>query len=207
MTERGRGHCHRPPGIKKRAQGPPLRKSLPPGARAEQGSTRAGKLLLLRLLGLLRLLRLLRFLSHSILSGFNGWKRDTRGMLGGGPASQHPRMLIQQIRGPLPRAVTPPSSRYPQLKCIFDAISRKFPSAMPATHAPRAVWRRAMSAWSSILAPWDAASSGLTAPQRDGAVWINPEQAARFFMISKPQQRLPPRGESPLSGAAATYPQ
>ncbi|HWX07997.1 MAG TPA: hypothetical protein VN065_19375, partial [Bradyrhizobium sp.] len=79
------------------------------------------------LLGLLRLLRLLRFLSHSILSGFNGWKRDTRGMLGGGPASQHPRMLIQQIRRPLPRAVTPPSSRYPQMKCIFDAISWKFP--------------------------------------------------------------------------------
>ena len=61
------------------------------GARAERGSTRALELLLLRLLGLLRLFRLLRFLSHSILSGFNGLKRDTRGMLGGGPASQHPR--------------------------------------------------------------------------------------------------------------------
>jgi hypothetical protein len=60
-------------------------------------------------------------------------------------------MLIQQIRSPLPRAVTPPSSRYPQLKCIFDAISRKFPLVMPATHAPRAAWRRAMTAWSSIL--------------------------------------------------------
>jgi hypothetical protein len=50
------------------------------------------KLLLLRFLGLLRLLRLFRFLSHSILSGFNGLKRDTRGMLGGGPASQNPRV-------------------------------------------------------------------------------------------------------------------
>jgi hypothetical protein len=50
----------------------------PLGARAERGSTRACRLLLLRLLGLLRLLRLLRFLSHSILSRFNGWKRDTR---------------------------------------------------------------------------------------------------------------------------------
>jgi len=115
-------------------------------------------------------------------------------------------MLIQQIRRPLPRAVTPPSSRYPQLKCIFDAISRKFPLATPVTHAPRAVWRRAMTASSAILAPWDAASSGLTPPQRDGAVWIDPEQTARFFMISKPRQRLPPRGESPLSGAAAIYP-
>lgn len=47
--------------------------------RAER-STRARRLLLalLRLLGLFRLLRLLRFLSHSILSRFNGWKRDTR---------------------------------------------------------------------------------------------------------------------------------
>src|SRR6266481_3242468 len=36
------------------------------------------RLLLLGLLGLLRLFRLLRFLSHSILSGFNGLKRDTR---------------------------------------------------------------------------------------------------------------------------------
>jgi hypothetical protein len=51
---------------------------IAPGARAERGSTRARKLLLLRFLRLLRLFRLLRFLSHSILSGFNGWKRDTR---------------------------------------------------------------------------------------------------------------------------------
>jgi hypothetical protein len=36
------------------------------------------RLLLFGLLGLLRLFRLLRFLSHSILSGFNGLKRDTR---------------------------------------------------------------------------------------------------------------------------------
>jgi hypothetical protein len=41
-------------------------------------------------------------------------------MLGGGPASQHPQYQLQQIRGALPRAVTSPSSRYPQVKCIFD---------------------------------------------------------------------------------------
>jgi hypothetical protein len=35
---------------------------------------------------------------------------------------------------------------------------------------------------------------------------INPEQTACFFMISKPQQRLSPRGESPLSDMAAIYP-
>src|ERR1700737_2003627 len=53
---------------------------MAPGARAERGSTRARRLLLglLGLLRLLRLFRLLRFLSHSILSRFNGWKRDTR---------------------------------------------------------------------------------------------------------------------------------
>jgi hypothetical protein len=36
-------------------------------------------------------------------------------MLGGGPASQHPRSRSQQIRGALPRVVTALSSRYPQL--------------------------------------------------------------------------------------------
>jgi len=36
-------------------------------------------------------------------------------MLGGGPASQHPRSRSQQIRGALPRVVTTLSLRYPQL--------------------------------------------------------------------------------------------
>jgi hypothetical protein len=40
-------------------------------------------------------------------------------MLGGGPASQHPQLQLQQIRGVLPRAVTSPSSRYPQLLCVL----------------------------------------------------------------------------------------
>jgi hypothetical protein len=31
--------------------------------------------------------------------------------------------------------------------------------------------------------------------------WINPEQPRVFFMISKPQHRLPLGGEIPLSGA------
>ena len=54
-----------------------------PGRR--RGSTRAETLLLglLLLCCLLRLLSLLRFLSHSILIGFNGWKRDTRLARGG----------------------------------------------------------------------------------------------------------------------------
>ena len=49
-----------------------------PGREAPPGPRRNVRLLLLRLFGLLRLFRLLRFLSHSILSRFNGLKRDTR---------------------------------------------------------------------------------------------------------------------------------
>src|ERR1700737_1736941 len=43
----------------------------------------------------------------------------TRGMLGGGPASQHPRRSSQKIRGAPPRALTPVSSPYPQLLCVL----------------------------------------------------------------------------------------
>src|SRR5947209_3968827 len=49
----------------------------------------------------------------------------TRGMLGGGPTSQYPRMQSQQIRGALPRAVTPVSSRYPQLLCVLAHFRRR----------------------------------------------------------------------------------
>src|SRR5882757_3040058 len=55
----------------------------------------------------------------------------TRGMLGGGPASQHPRLQSQQIRRPLPRAVTPLSLRYPQLLCVFGVFSQNFNSSRP----------------------------------------------------------------------------
>jgi hypothetical protein len=41
------------------------------------------------------------FLAIVSSQGFNGLKRDTRGMLGGGPASQKPRLTTQQIRGAL----------------------------------------------------------------------------------------------------------
>src|SRR5258708_34789938 len=52
-------------------------------------------------------------------------------MLGGGPASQHPQLQSQQIRGVLPRAVTSPSSRYPQLICVLMRFFTKMPSAAP----------------------------------------------------------------------------
>jgi hypothetical protein len=49
----------------------------------------------------------------------------TRGMLGGGPTSQHPRSQSQQIRGPLPHTVTRASSRYPQLLCVLTRFRRR----------------------------------------------------------------------------------
>src|ERR1700675_3982337 len=56
--------------------------------------------------------------SQSLMDG-----NATRGMLGGGPASQHPRTQSQQIRRHVPHTVTSLSLRYPQLLCIFGAFS------------------------------------------------------------------------------------
>jgi hypothetical protein len=87
----------------------------------------------------------------------------TRGMLGGGPASQHPRIRSQQIRGALPRTVTPVSSRYPQLLCVLtpfypcDARSIAKIARRERSYRPRA-------------------SAGLTMRQRADAFWIDPEQ-------------------------------
>ena len=95
----------------------PGQSEAPPGRRSLLG--------LLGLFCLLRLFSLLRFLSHNILI----WLMDgnaTRGMLGGGSTSQHPRMQSQQIRAVKPRAVTPLSLRYPQLLCIFARFRTKF---------------------------------------------------------------------------------
>jgi hypothetical protein len=54
-------------------------------------------------------------------------------MLGGGPASQHPQLQSQQIRGAMPRAVTPLSSRYPQLLCVLMRFFAKMPFVTPFT--------------------------------------------------------------------------
>jgi hypothetical protein len=74
-------------------------------------------------------------------------------------------MQSQQIRGALPRTVTPVSSRYPQLLCVFgvfsplrDASRRKIP-ARDADRTAR------------------AASSELTMHQRARRICINPKQA------------------------------
>jgi hypothetical protein len=60
----------------------------------------------------------------------------TRGMLGGGPASQHPRMQSQQIRGALPRTVTALSLRYPQLICVLARFSQNFGAMTPCKRFP-----------------------------------------------------------------------
>mgnify|MGYP003694698795 CR=1 FL=1 len=59
------------------------------------------------------------FLAIVSSQGFNGLKRDTEACL----AEGQPRNILdrqsQQIRGALPRAVMPLSSRYPQLLCVL----------------------------------------------------------------------------------------
>jgi hypothetical protein len=84
----------------------------------------------------------------------------TRGMLGGGPASQHPRIQSQQIRGALPRTVMSVSSRYPQLLCVLTRF------------LPR---NRLRAANSSHAASDRAASAGLTMRQCSGAFWTDPQ--------------------------------
>jgi hypothetical protein len=109
-------------------------------------------------------------------------------MLGGGPASQHPRLQSQQIRGTLPRTVTLASLRYPQLLWILPWFCRHDAAGVGEKFTP----------------PRDrAAASGLTMLQH-GASCSDPEHKGGVaFINSKPQCGLRRRGESPLSGAAA----
>jgi hypothetical protein len=108
------------PGAAKRLSCPPSRRAagLQPAAlknpdvdarAGRNGDARAKRKLLLELLlglfllgGLLCLFRLLRFLSHSILSGLNGLKRDSEVCVAEGQPSQHPHLQAKQIRGLLP---------------------------------------------------------------------------------------------------------
>jgi hypothetical protein len=94
-------------------------------------------------------------------------------------------MQSQQIRRPLPRAVTSLSSRYPQLLWVFDAFSESF-------RASRAVARRFRWNDRRIVAQQDA-GSGLTIRQRAGAFCIDPERpraAMAIFINSKPRRGL-----------------
>ena len=94
------------------------------GARAERGSTRAGSHFLdfLAFLAFFAFFAFFAFLAIASSFGLMGGNA-TRGMLGGGPTSQYPRIRSQQIRGVLPRAVTLMSSRYPQLLCVLARVS------------------------------------------------------------------------------------
>jgi hypothetical protein len=58
-------------------------------------------------------------------------------MLGGGPASQHPRSQSHQIRGAVPRAVMALSSRYPQLLCILMRFFAETPLIRATAHRVR----------------------------------------------------------------------
>src|SRR3984885_4283495 len=102
------------------------------GARAGGGSTRAGSHFLdfLAFLAFFAFFAFFAFLAIASSFGLMGGNA-TRGMLGGGPTSQHPRWQSQQIRRPLPRTVTLASSRYPQLLCVLAQLRRR--DAPPAT--------------------------------------------------------------------------
>ena len=115
----------------------------------------------------------------------------TRGMLGGGPTSQHPRWQSQQIRRPLPRTVTLASSRYPQLLCVLAQLWRRdAPHAGETSQALRAA-RRSQRLVRVNTAPTQPINCASIVP------------AVRIFIVSKPRRELFGRSESPLSAAAA----
>jgi hypothetical protein len=116
----------------------------------------------------------------------------TRGMLGGGPASQHPRMRSQQIRGALPRTVTALSARYPQLICVFARFSQNFRAMTPCNRFP---------------APRIASRGVNDAPTRRRVLHRSGTRRASviaIFIISKPQPGLLGRGQGPLNEKAAS---
>ena len=121
----------------------------------------------------------------------------TRGMLGGGPTSQHPRMQSQQIRGVLPRTVTSVSARYPQLLCVLarfhaggGGLRRKNLRAMN-DHAARRLGR-------------------VNDPPTCRRILHRSGTGRAASLLSSSFQNhganCSAAGESPLSGLAASYP-
>jgi hypothetical protein len=171
----------------------PGQSKTPPGLR---------RLLLFGFLCLLRLLRLLRFLSHSILSGFNGLKRDTRDARRRASLAKSSRLIPADSEAAA-AAITRASPRYPQMLYIFDPLFPELPAA--ARHAARFtktpnVSRRSSPAVRQAFArPWagrDPAESG-TGAQLLHAIFIN----------SKPRRGFRTGVEGPLSEKAASCPQ
>jgi len=122
----------------------------------------------------------------------------TRGMLGGGPASQHPRIRSQQIRGALPRTVTPVSSRYPQLLCVLTPFLPRDALSIAKNRAPRTI------ASPPRLGRVNDAPTCRCILDRSGTAAGGHVLADHaVFIISTPRRGLLRRGETPLSGAAA----
>ena len=66
----------------------------------------------------------------------------TRGMLGGGPASQYPQIQSHQIRSALLHTAMPLSSRYPQLLRAFTGFSPVVMRRAPQNRLTRPELRR-----------------------------------------------------------------
>jgi hypothetical protein len=161
----------------------PGQSETPPGLR---------RLLLFGFLCLLRLLRLLRFLSHSILSGFNGLKRDTRDARRRASLAKSSRLIPADSEAAAPN-VTPLSRRYPQMLCIlmcfFGNYQQPRTTRARFSKTPNVRCAQARRPGGPSHGPWrskDAAGTG----------------ACAIFINSKPQRGFRRGVESPLSEQA-----
>ena len=152
---------------------------------------------LLGLLCLLRLFCLLRFLSHSILSGFNGLKRDTEACL----AEGQPRNIL----GCNPNRF---GARCPALSpCCHRVIHSCYAFFRIFSHATRSAPQKSARVANDRASR--TACLGLTMAQRDGAFCLVPEPRASSRRSSSIQNHTADcaiASESPLSGVAASCP-
>ena len=149
----------------------------------------------------------LAFFAFFAFFAFLAMVSSSQGLMDGNATPRHARRRaslatssapIEQIRGALPRTVTPLSSRYPQLICIFDAILR----ILARRAAPRAVFHARSSAGSKS---WRVRrttpsggrfciSSGLTMRQCAGAALrssgTDEPLGLAIFIKSKPRRGL-----------------
>jgi hypothetical protein len=71
------------------------------------------------------------FLAIVSSQGYNGLNATREACSAEGQPRNILKDKVQQIRSRLPRIVTQPSSRYPQLLCISGLVSRKLSAAAP----------------------------------------------------------------------------
>ncbi len=159
------------------------------------------RLLLFGLLGLLRLFRLLRFLSHSILSGFNGLKRDTRDARRRASLAKSSTIIPADSQAPAPcchAAVTALSTDVMH----FDALFAKIAVARTSCIL-RSSNRRAFCAPCAVTTSEPFARPSWGEDVADfGTRHASP---VPIFINSKPQCRFHGGVESPLSGATACF--